>query len=122
MFIALRDLAFAKGRFLLMATVVALVAFLMTLLSGLATGLIRNNISALIAMDVSHIAFEHNEKPNYRNSMIDREMWQGWREHPGVSIHSRSAMRCLMPERKIICRLTTSCSGVLSQALFSNRP
>ncbi|SVB43898.1 uncharacterized protein METZ01_LOCUS196752, partial [marine metagenome] len=84
MFIALRDLAFAKGRFLLMATVVALVAFLMTLLSGLATGLIRNNISALMALDVSHIAFEYNEKPNYRNSMIDREMWQGWREHPGV--------------------------------------
>ena len=84
MFIALRDLAFAKGRFLLMATVVALVAFLMTLLSGLATGLIRNNISGLMALDVSHIAFEYNEKPNYRNSMIDREMWEGWREQPGV--------------------------------------
>ncbi len=84
MFIALRDLAFAKGRFLLMATVVALVAFLMTLLSGLATGLIRNNISGLMALDVSHIAFEYNKKPNYRNSMIDREMWEGWREHPGV--------------------------------------
>jgi putative ABC transport system permease protein len=84
MFIALRDLAFAKGRFLLMATVVALVAFLMTLLSGLATGLIRNNISGLMALDVSHIAFEYNEKPNYRNSMIDREMWEGWRKQPGV--------------------------------------
>ena len=84
MFIALRDLAFAKGRFLLMAIVVALVAFLMTLLSGLATGLIRNNISGLMALDVSHIAFEYNKKPNYRNSMIDREMWEGWREHPGV--------------------------------------
>lgn len=84
MFIALRDLAFAKGRFLLMATVVALVAFLMTLLSGLATGLVRNNISGLMALDVSHIAFEYNKKPNYRNSMIDREMWEGWREHPGV--------------------------------------
>ena len=84
MFIAMRDLAFAKGRFLLMATVVALVAFLMTLLSGLSTGLIRNNISGLMALDVSHIAFEYNKKPNYRNSMIDREMWEGWREHPRV--------------------------------------
>ena len=35
MFIALRDLAYAKGRFLLMGLVVALVAYLMTLLSGL---------------------------------------------------------------------------------------
>jgi len=84
MFIALRDLTFAKGRFLLMATVVALVAFLLTILSGLSTGLIRNNISALMALDISHIAFEYNDKPSYRNSMIDREMWEGWREHPSV--------------------------------------
>ncbi len=120
MFIALRDLAFAKGRFLLMATVVELVAFLMTLLSGLATGLIRNNISGLMALDVSHIAFEYNKKPNYRNSMIDREMWEGWREIPASSIRSRSAIRCLWPEPKPICRSTTSCSGALTRALFSS--
>jgi putative ABC transport system permease protein len=84
MFIALRDLTFAKGRFLLMATVVALIAFLLTILSGLSTGLIRNNISALMALDISHIAFEYNDKPSYRNSMVDREMWEGWREHPSV--------------------------------------
>jgi putative ABC transport system permease protein len=84
MFIALRDLRFAKGRFLLMALVVALVAFLTTLLSGLATGLIKNNISGLIELDVTHLAFEYNNKPSYRNSMIDREMWEGWRESEGV--------------------------------------
>jgi putative ABC transport system permease protein len=84
MFIALRDLRFAKGRFLLMGLVVALVAFLTTLLSGLAAGLIKNNISGLIELDVTHLAFEYNNKPSYRNSMIDREMWEGWREAEGV--------------------------------------
>ena len=84
MFIALRDLRFAKGRFLLMGLVVALVAFLTTLLSGLAAGLIKNNISGLIELDVTHLAFEYNNKPSYRNSMIDREMWEGWRESEGV--------------------------------------
>jgi putative ABC transport system permease protein len=79
MFIALRDLQFAKGRFLLMALVVSLVAFLTTLLSGLAAGLIKNNISGLIELDVTHLAFEYNNKPSYRNSMIDREMWESWR-------------------------------------------
>ena len=64
MFLALRDLAFAKGRFALMSMIIALVAFLMTLLSGLASGLIKNNISALMALDVTHIAFEYNERPN----------------------------------------------------------
>jgi putative ABC transport system permease protein len=84
MFIALRDLRFAKGRFLLMGLVVALVAFLTTLLSGLAAGLIKSNISGIIELDVTHLAFEYNNKPSYRNSMIDREMWEGWRESDGV--------------------------------------
>jgi putative ABC transport system permease protein len=84
MFIALRDLRFAKGRFLLMGLVVALVAFLTTLLSGLAAGLIKSNISGIIELDVTHLAFEYNNKPSYRNSMIDREMWEGWRESAGV--------------------------------------
>lgn len=84
MFLALRDLNFAKGRFLLMGLVVALVAFLTALLSGLASGLIKNNISGLIELDVTHLAFEYNNKPSYRNSMIDRSMWEGWREVDGV--------------------------------------
>jgi putative ABC transport system permease protein len=84
MFIALRDLQFAKGRFLLMALVVSLVAFLTTLLSGLAAGLIKNNISGLIELDVTHLAFEYNNKPSYRNSMIDREMWESWRSVDAV--------------------------------------
>jgi putative ABC transport system permease protein len=84
MFIALRDLRFAWGRFVLMGVVVALIAFLTTLLSGLAAGLIKNNISGLIELDVTHLSFEYNNKPSYRNSMIDREMWEGWQVVPGV--------------------------------------
>ena len=84
MFIGLRDLRYAWGRFLLMAIVVGLVAFLTTLLSGLAAGLIKNNISGLIYLPYTHLAFEYNNKPSYRNSMIDRSMWEAWQEHDGV--------------------------------------
>jgi len=84
MFIGLRDLRYAWGRFMLMAIVVGLVAFLTTLLSGLAAGLIKNNISGLIELPFTHLAFEYNNKPSYRNSMIDRSMWEAWREHDGV--------------------------------------
>ncbi len=84
MFIALRDLSYARGRFVLMGLVVALVAFLTALLSGLASGLIKNNISGLIELDVTHLAFEYNNKPSYRNSMLDRSMWEGWRAVDGV--------------------------------------
>jgi|TARA_B110000438_G_scaffold172429_1_gene164809 putative ABC transport system permease protein len=49
MFLALRDLAFAKGRFLLMATVIIMVALMMVLLTGLSIGLVDCNISGIRA-------------------------------------------------------------------------
>jgi putative ABC transport system permease protein len=84
MFIALRDLAFAKGRFALMALVIALIAVLMTSLSGMAAGLIKNNISGLMELDVTHIAFEMHDKPTYRNTRIERDQWEEWAQQPGV--------------------------------------
>jgi putative ABC transport system permease protein len=84
MFIALRDLAFAKGRFLLMGLVVVLIAFLTTLLSGLSAGLIKNNISGLMALPVTHIAFEYDDEPTYRATLVERSMWEGWEKKPGV--------------------------------------
>ncbi len=84
MFLAFRDLAYAKGRFLLMGTVVALVAFLMTFLSGLSGGLIQNNISGLMKLDATHIAFEYDDKPTYGNTMIERDQWEDWASRSGV--------------------------------------
>ena len=85
MFIALRDLAYAKGRFSMMTLVVALIAFLMTFLTGLAAGLIKNNISGLMELDITHIAFEYDDKPTYRNTMIERAQWEEWADQPGVT-------------------------------------
>lgn len=85
MFIAMRDLAFARGRFFLMGLVVALIAFLTTLLSGLSAGLIKNNVSGLMNLPVTHIAFEYDDEPNYRASLVDRSMWEGWEKQSGVN-------------------------------------
>jgi len=84
MFIALRDLAFARGRFALMGLVVVLIAFLTTLLSGLSAGLIKNNISGLMRLPYTHIAFEYDDEPTYRATLVDRSMWEGWAREPGV--------------------------------------
>ena len=84
MFIAIRDLAFARGRFALMALVVVLIAFLTTLLSGLSAGLIKNNISGLMQLPYTHVAFEYDDEPSYRATLVDRAMWEGWQQEPGV--------------------------------------
>lgn len=84
MFIGLRDLSFAKGRFFLMGFVVALVAFLVIVLSGLSAGLVKANISGLMELPATHVAFEDTNKPSYRNTMIERYMWEGWGKEDGV--------------------------------------
>ena len=84
MFIALRDIAFAKGRFLLMTTVIVMVAIMMVMLTGLSSGLVDRNISGIRALPVTHMAFEFDDKPTWSNSMVERSMWEGWAAQPGV--------------------------------------
>ena len=86
MFIAIRDLLHAKGRFLMMGTVVALVSFLVIVLSGMSSGLVKANISGLMELPASHVAFEWTDHPSYRNTMVERYMWEGWEQADGVKV------------------------------------
>ena len=114
MFIALRDLAFAKGRFALMTLVIALIALLMTSLTGMSSGLIKNNISGLMELDVTHIAFEYDDKPTYRNTMIERDQWEEWAEQPGV--------RAMEPMGHTIFTARTQKDDPLELVLWGIRP
>ena len=67
MFVAWRDLKFAKGRFALMGTVIVLITLLVGLLSGLTAGLGQQNISAITGLSADMIAFGapgEGEKPH----------------------------------------------------------
>jgi putative ABC transport system permease protein len=57
MFIAIRDLKFAKGRFSLLAGVIALMTFMVVMLGGLTAGLGAASISAIDKLPVDAIAF-----------------------------------------------------------------
>ena len=56
MFLALRDLRFARGRFALVGLVIGLVALMATLLSGLANGLVLAVTETSTAEDVETLA------------------------------------------------------------------
>jgi len=84
MFLAWRDMLHAKGRFGLMALVVTLVAFLVVVLGGLIFGLIKDCVSALQQLPATHMAFENSTRPDYQNSMLDKETWEKWAGVPGV--------------------------------------
>ena len=57
MFVALRDLRFASGRFVLIGSVVALITVLVGFLSGLTGGLAIQNISGVLALPADRIVF-----------------------------------------------------------------
>lgn len=85
MFLAVRDLRFARGRFALIGSVVVMIAFLGVILSGLASGLADSGISSLRALPVTNLAFAKSASGElFSQSTIDQATWQSWAAQPGV--------------------------------------
>ena len=70
MFLALRELSFARGRFALIGSVISLVGVLTVLLSGLANGLVDDGISGLRALPVSHLGFQQGADSTFSRSTV----------------------------------------------------
>ncbi|SDM36698.1 ABC transporter permease [Allokutzneria albata] len=87
MFVAWRDLKFAKGRFALMGTVIVLITLLVGLLSGLTAGLGQQNVSAITGLPADKIAFTApgGQGLSYSNSTVTARQWRQWAQFPGVS-------------------------------------
>ena len=58
MYLAWREMLFARTRFLLMGVVLGLMSLLVVIISGLTAGLVNDGVSGLKAMDADVIAFE----------------------------------------------------------------
>lgn len=86
MFLALRELKFARGRFVLMGSVVALIAMLMVLLSGLSVGLVNDGVSGLMKLPVTSFAFSDGVSKDaaFTRSVIDSGAVDAWGERAGV--------------------------------------
>ena len=88
MFVAVRDLKFAKGRFALMGGVVALITLLVVLLSGLTAGLARENTSAILGLPGDEMVFAapaEGQSLAFSESLIPDGAAQRWQDTPGVS-------------------------------------
>lgn len=87
MFLALRELLFARGRFSLMGGVVALIAVLMVMLSGLSSGLVNDGVSGLKSMPVTAFAFDEGTKTDnaFSRSVIDDKQLKAWQDRDGVA-------------------------------------
>lgn len=86
MFLALRELRFARGRFTLMGIVIALIAVLVVLLSGLSSGLVNDGVSGLKAMPATAFAFDKGTITDnaFSRSLVDSQQLQTWKKAQGV--------------------------------------
>ncbi|OCC13185.1 ABC transporter permease [Streptomyces sp. PTY087I2] len=98
MFVAWRDLRFAKGRFALMGSVVVLITLLVGLLSGLTAGLARENTSAVTGLDADHLAFAappDGQSESFAESTVREDAWRAWAGRPGVAAAQPVGIRTL---------------------------
>lgn len=84
MFVGLRDVRYAWGRFLLMGSVIALVAVLTVLLTGLSTGLVDSGISGLRAMPLTDLAFQPKTNSTFSQSTLSPATIRSLARQPGV--------------------------------------
>ncbi|RMI31060.1 ABC transporter permease [Nocardia stercoris] len=81
MFVALRELRAARGRFLLITLVVVLVAVLVSFLSGLTAGLGHQNISALQRLHGQVLVFADNgSTPSFDASALTADQVRSWQQ------------------------------------------
>ncbi|MEU2039075.1 ABC transporter permease [Nocardia niwae] len=80
MFVALRDLRAARGRFSLITLVVTLVAVLVSFLSGLTAGLAHQNVSAVRSLPGGTVVFaDTGGDPSFDGSALTEDQIATWR-------------------------------------------
>jgi len=87
MFVAWRDLRFAKGRFALLGTVVVLMTLLVGLLSGLTAGLAGQSTSAIAGLKADRLVFSDlgSGSLSFGQSTVTREQAAQYARIPGVT-------------------------------------
>lgn len=86
MFLALRELLFARTRVLLMGSVIALISVLMVILSGLSSGLVEDGVSGLQRTPVQAFAFSEGTKTDsaFSRSVVTQDQADSWAARPDV--------------------------------------
>lgn len=114
MFVALRDLRAARGRFALITLVVVMVALLVSFLSGLTAGLAHQNVSALRKMSGDTVVFaDTGSTPSFDSSALTPDQVRDWQRAGGTAnpvgiSHAHAGRAGAHPPR-------SPCSGSMEQ-------
>ncbi|PTR30487.1 putative ABC transport system permease protein [Rhodococcus sp. OK519] len=87
MFLSLRDLRFAKGRFTVMSSALFLISLMVVMLSGLTTGLGNQSIAAVQHLGADHFAFGEpadGQSLSFGESTVTEQQRDALASTPGV--------------------------------------
>lgn len=87
MFVAWRDLRFARGRFVLIGAVVALITLLVGFLAGLTGGLASQNVSAILGLPGDRLVLNQpaTGEPSFADSSLTTKTTEAWQHAGGVT-------------------------------------
>lgn len=86
MYLAWREMLFARTRFLLMGAVLGLMSLLVVIISGLTAGLVNDGVSGLKALDADVIAFEDGTQTDsaFTRSIVETDQAEKFAALDGV--------------------------------------
>jgi putative ABC transport system permease protein len=121
MYVALRDLRAARGRFALVGVVIGLVALMTTLLTGLAAGLVDDGISGLRQLPLTHLAFEPHSGGTFSRSVLTDQNLAPWEDVSGVEASpiGVSFVNAKDPDGKTV---SMALFGVAKDSFLGDRP
>ncbi|UPK45506.1 ABC transporter permease [Paenibacillus pabuli] len=73
MYLAIREMRFAKGRYALIATIMVLVSFLVLFVTGLAQGLAYDNAASIKNMAATHFVLEQDSNHRFTRSQVNQD-------------------------------------------------
>lgn len=76
MYLAIREMKYAKARYALIAAIMVLVAFLVLFVTGLAQGLAYDNAASVKNMAATHFIVEQDSNHRFTRSQVDRSQLQ----------------------------------------------
>ena len=96
MFLGIRDIVHARGRFALIGSVVGLITLLLVMLTGLTGGLGAQNVSALRSLGPDRVVFA-SEEPSFTESRVTAADVAAWEKVDGVrSVRALGAVQTRM--------------------------
>ncbi|MFC9707308.1 ABC transporter permease [Paenibacillus sp. NPDC056933] len=83
MYLAIREMRFAKGRYALIATIMVLVSFLVLFVTGLAQGLAYDNAASIKNMAATHFVLEQDSNHRFTRSQVNQDQLEQTRSVVG---------------------------------------